>query len=183
MLRKKRIYLLLFILVLLSLLYCVIPYKITLSAELSQLVFVYDSEDSIDIQQQVSYTLGEFVSKTSSLEKDTGNTTLYINKFILFKWLNDCKKELNYFNSEGIEVNNNNVTVNCEKEDVPQTMIYVDAHVRYLVVKQLLSGVSPEKINVKVTFIEKSSGNILIYADWPKEIYNIDRELFFDENR
>lgn len=165
----------------LCLCYCIIPYKIILSPELSQLVFVYDSEDSIDIQQQVSYTLGKAVSNTVELEKDSGNTILSVNKFILFKWLKDCEKHLIYIDSKEIEAKDNEIIVKCSKEDVPRKMIDADEYVRYFVVKQLLSGVTVEKINVKVTFIEEFSDNILISADWPIEEYNVDRNQFFDE--
>lgn len=170
------------VLILFVLLYVLIPHKIVLSPRLSQLAFIYDSEDSVDIKEQVSYTLGNGVAKTAKIEKETGNTVLFANKLTLCNWLMKCKKNCSYVNPNGIETNDYNVKIKCSKEDVPRKMIDADEFIRYYVVKQFLYGIETQKINVKVEFIEQTTGEILISADWPKEEYNIDREQFFNEN-
>ena len=179
--RKKVMWFAIFI-ISLFLLYIIIPYKIILSPQLSQLAFTYDSEDSIDIKEQVSYTLGSGVAKTARVEKDTGNTVLFANKRILFNWLKKCKKNCSYIDSNGIEASDFYVKIKCSKEEVPRKMLDADEFIRYYVVKQLLYGVETEKINIKVEFIEQSTEKVLISAEWPKEEYNIDRELFFNED-
>lgn len=173
-----------FVLLLISLfiLYVIIPYKIILSPKLSELVFAYDSEDSVDIQEQVSYTLGDRVAENAIVEKETGNTVLLVNKLILLNWLKKCKKNCSYIDSNGIELSESHIKIKCSKEDVPKKMIDVDEFVRCCVVEQLLYGIETQKIILNIEFIEQTTENVLISAEWPKEEYNIDREQFFDEN-
>lgn len=163
-------------------LWAVIPRKITLTPELSQLVFVYDSEDSGDVKEQVSYTLGNNVARTVGIEKGSGNTVFFANKVILFKWLKYCKKNCSYADTDGIEAGKSYVRVKCSKEEVPERMIDAEEFIRYSAVKQQFYGNKAQKINIKVEFIEKATGKILISAEWPKEEYNIDRDTFFNEN-
>ena len=163
-------------------LWAVIPRKITLTPELSQLVFVYDSEDSGDVKEQVSYTLGNNVARTVSIEKESDNIVFFANEVTFFKWLKDCKKNCSYADTDGIETGRSYVKVKCYKEEVPERMIDADEFIRYNAVKQLFYGNKAQKISIKVEFIEKTTGKILISAEWPKEEYNIDRDTFFNEN-
>lgn len=177
---RKKVKWVVLVIISLFVLYVITPYKIILSPSLSQLSFSYDSEDSIDIKEQVSYTLGDRVANTAFFDEETGNTVLFVNKFILFKWLKNCEKHCSYVDTNGIEISKSDIKIKCSKEDVPRKMIDVDEFVRYSVVKQLLYGTNTQKINVNVEFIEQTTNNVLISAEWPREEYNIDIELFFD---
>lgn len=179
---RKKVKWVVLVLISFLILYVIIPYKIILSPELSQLLFVYDSEDSVNIKEQVSYTLGNRVADTAIVENKTGDTVLYVNKLVLFNWYKKCKKDCTYVDSNGIEASENYVKIKCSKENVPRKMIDADEFVRCYAVKQLLYGIKTQKINVKVDFIEQTTQKVLISAEWPKEEYNIDREYFFNDN-
>lgn len=179
---RKIVKWLVLVLISLFILYFIVPYKIILSPRLSELAFTYDSEDSVDIKEQVSYTLGSRVAKTAIVEKETGDTVLFVNKLILFNWLKKCKKNCSYVDSNGIEVGKSYIKIKCSKEEVPRKMIDADEFIRYYVVERLFYGIETRKIILNVEFIEQTTGNVLISAEWPKEEYNIDREHFFNEN-
>lgn len=167
----------LFVLTILWVLFFLMPKKITLNSEISQLVFGYSVEDEFNIKDQVSYVLGNTIGSTASIDKNH-NVTFYASKFNLLKWKNTCKKIANMKSKAYVEASDNKVVVLCTKDEVSSYLLKADKYVEYFVVKQLVDGVPSERINVEVTVIDESSNEILIYANWPMDEYNIDINEF-----
>lgn len=176
---KRILVIIIPLIVLLFLIYLFVPFKVSFPSRVSQLLFIYDDDDSVDIKQQLSYSVGSF-GKSAKVDND-GNVQITINRFVLFALKNRCAKEIKLIDRSDIKISNKGVIVYCTKEQVPKSIIDADVFVRFLVLRNICEGGSPNKINLFVKFSNEDTGETYIDANWPYQEYNIDRKDFFDD--
>lgn len=163
----------LFLLVLicvLCLVYTYIPRKYVISPVVSQMLFVYSEDDEINISEQISYSMGNRVSKTAYYDK-SGNTVFSANRTELKKFKSRCKLEYDAFDYRNfVTMSSDCHTITIKDSDNLRLCIVKSGLVfQYCIIDQILDNISSNDMNIHVIIIDESNNKTVCDINWPKQ--------------